>query len=171
MLSGLQVLKLTIKVDKPDDEGWTPLIIAASAGHVELVNILLDAGASVSALTSQGRSALLYCASKGREELCSLLISRGADPNKQDVHGATPLHRAAGPGHAGVVRILLAADRTVTDCQDRYGNTALHAACEEERAEVAQLLISHGANRELQNGEEKTPLELCSPAFARSLRS
>ena len=33
--------------------------------------------------------------------------------------------------------------------QDKYGNTALHYACEEERNEVARLLISHGANREV----------------------
>ena len=55
--------------------------------------------------------------------------------------------------------------------QDRYGNTALHTACEEERPEVCQLLISHGASRDLANSEEKTPLELCSPQFARSLKS
>ena len=63
------------------------------------------------------------------------------------------------------MRLLLAADRTIVDCQvgfanirnigskvawqDKYGNTALHYACEEERNEVARLLISHGANREV----------------------
>jgi ankyrin repeat protein len=39
--------------------------------------------------------------------------------------------------------------------QDRYGNTALHTACEEELQEVAKLLISHGASREIQNREKK----------------
>ena len=76
----------------------------------------------------------------------------------------------------------------------RYGNTALHYACEEERQEVARLLISHGADRELTNRcvevevevnllpscgtlvtlvprEEKTPLEMGSPGFARTLRN
>ena len=53
----------------------------------------------------------------------------------------------------------------------RYGNTALHTACEEERGEVAGLLISHGANMELLNREEKSPLQLCSPQFARSLKN
>ena len=63
------------------------------------------------------------------------------------------------------MRLLLAADKTIVDCQvgfanirnigsivawqDKYGNTALHYACEEERNEVARLLISHGANREV----------------------
>jgi ankyrin repeat protein len=39
--------------------------------------------------------------------------------------------------------------------QDSYGNTALRTACEEEGQEVAKLLISHGASREIQNREKK----------------
>ena len=70
-----------------------------------------------------------------------------------------------------MVRLLLGVERLVVDVQDRYGNTALHTACEEERPEVCQLLISHGASRDLANREEKTPLQLCSPQFARSLKS
>lgn len=60
---------------------------------------------------------------------------------------------------------------TSEGCCARYGNTALHTAAEEERLEVCQLLISHGASRELLNREEKSPLQLCSPQFARSLKS
>ena len=40
-------------------------------------------------------------------------------------------------------------NKTQLHTQDKYGNTALHYACEEERNEVARLLISHGANREV----------------------
>ena len=47
---------------------------------------------------------------QGRTELCSLLINAGANVNLADSLGAVPLHRAAGPGHADVVRVLLAAD-------------------------------------------------------------
>ena len=81
-------------VDTADDDGWTPLIIAASAGHNQLVEMLLANGANVNATTSQvgkrqgatsdtavlcqGRSALLYCASKGRDELAARLIDAGS---------------------------------------------------------------------------------------------
>ena len=40
-------------VDTADDDGWTPLIIAASAGHNQLVEMLLANGANVNATTSQ----------------------------------------------------------------------------------------------------------------------
>ena len=40
-------------MDTSDDDGWTPLIIAASAGHNQLVEMLLANGANVNATTSQ----------------------------------------------------------------------------------------------------------------------
>jgi ankyrin repeat protein len=39
--------------------------------------------------------------------------------------------------------------------QERYSNTALNTACEEESQEDAKLLISHGASREIHNRENK----------------
>ena len=42
-------------MDTVDDDGWTPLIIAASAGHNQLVEMLLANGANVNATTSQVR--------------------------------------------------------------------------------------------------------------------
>jgi len=165
------LLGLTKDVDIEDDAGWTPLIIASSAGHTEIVQMLIEKGADVNQVTSEGRSSLLYAASKGRANIVTMLTQKGADVNKADKLGATPLHRASGPGHSDIVKMLLSLDETIVDCQDRYGNTALHTACEEERVEVCQLLISHGANREIQNRDEKTPLQLCSPQFARSLKA
>ena len=80
-------------VDIKDDAGWTPLIIASSAGHMDIVQMLIEKGAKVNEVTDEGRSPLLYAASKGRENIASFLMSHGADPNKGDKLGATPLHR------------------------------------------------------------------------------
>ena len=69
-------------VDTADDDGWTPLIIAASAGHNQLVEMLLANGANVNATTSQvgkrqcatinvqwtcARAGLLFCIVPARE--------------------------------------------------------------------------------------------------------
>ena len=40
--------------------------------------------------------------------------------------------------------------------QDKYGNTPLHAACEDGSVKVAKLLISAGANQYIENREKKT---------------
>ena len=49
--------------------------------------------------------------------------------------------------HADVVSVLVSSDNTILDCQDRYGNTTLRSACEEESQEGYKLLIGHGASR------------------------
>ena len=51
-----------------------------------------------------------------------------------------------------------------------YGNTPLHLACEEDRQEVAKLLVANGADITLTNKEKKTPLDLASLGLARELR-
>jgi len=165
-----RLLDITKNPDPRDDSGWTPLIISVSAGHAEIVEMLLNAKADVNAVTDQGRSSLLYASSRGREDSVAKLISVGADVHIQDKLGATPLHRAAGPGHIKVVNTLLSANNVKINSVDNYGNTALHAACEEERLDVAKVLIKAGADVTLQNKEEKTPLEMCTPGFARSLQ-
>ena len=43
-------------------------------------------------------------------------------------------------------------------------------ACEENREEEAKLLVSNGANIEIQNKEEKTPLELANYKLAKTLK-
>lgn len=78
---------------------WTPLIIACSAGHLDIVKLFLSKGANVNGCTDQGRSGLLYACSKNHEEIAKLLLDNHADINLQDKFGATPLHRAASVGH------------------------------------------------------------------------
>ncbi|KAF8071571.1 ankyrin repeat-containing domain protein, partial [Lyophyllum atratum] len=42
------------EVDKPDNSGWTPLHIAVSAGHDQVVQELVGAGADVNRKNDKG---------------------------------------------------------------------------------------------------------------------
>jgi 26S proteasome non-ATPase regulatory subunit 10 len=46
-----------------------------------------------------------------------------------------------------------------------------HLACEENRIEDAKVLVHHGARLDIQNKQEKTPLELASPNTATILQN
>ena len=48
---------------------WTPLIIAASAGHEQLVRLLIGRGANVNALNDGLHSPLQYAASKNHHQV------------------------------------------------------------------------------------------------------
>ena len=69
-----------------------------------------------------------------------------------------------------MVKFLIAnANSLDLNCQDNYGNTPLHAACEDGSVNVAKTLIVAGANQYIENREEKKPLEVAKPEVARAI--
>ena len=51
--------------------GWTPLMIASSAGREQVVRLLIGRGASINVQNDGGHSALQYAASKDHHEVCA----------------------------------------------------------------------------------------------------
>ena len=75
----------------------------------------------------------------------SLLGRRGeVEVDAKNDGGWTPLHYAAGGGHAAAAEALLRAGADV-GAKDRGGNTPLDAAQAFEHEQMAELLRSHGA--------------------------
>uniref|UniRef100_A0A1I8FUY1 ANK_REP_REGION domain-containing protein n=1 Tax=Macrostomum lignano TaxID=282301 RepID=A0A1I8FUY1_9PLAT len=79
----------TQHVDLPDSTGATALMLAADAGHHELIEKLIDLGASVRAEDSQGRTALSRACEAGQLRAAKALMDRGADASHRDGRGQT----------------------------------------------------------------------------------
>ena len=85
-------------------------MIATSAGHVDIVNILVLNKAETKQANHSGITALHYAASKNRIHIAKLLIANGADVNATDKYGITPLHRAVSTEKTGIVEALIQAN-------------------------------------------------------------
>ncbi len=73
--------------------GLTPLLLAAREGHVESVQALLNAGASVNQASAGDRtSPLLIATINGHFDLAELLLEKGADPNAAAENNAAALY-------------------------------------------------------------------------------
>ena len=110
-------------VDDADAWGVSALVLAAHAGHVEVVEFLLAEGADPSA-DAAGFSALHPAVMRRDARLVAALLAHGADPNarlrtwtptrraSRDFHfrpalvGATPFWLAARLGEPGIMRLL-----------------------------------------------------------------
>jgi serine/threonine-protein phosphatase 6 regulatory ankyrin repeat subunit B len=80
-------------VDDASDEGVTPLLAAASEGHITILNKLLSTGkADVNAKDKEGTNSLMAAAARGHLEcIQSLIKTDGIDVNAQNVDGHTAL--------------------------------------------------------------------------------
>jgi hypothetical protein len=90
--------------------GRTPLFIAASHGHANVLRALIDCGADKEAKNEHGKSALFICAYFGRTECLRVLLQSGADKNACDDAGETPLMATCRYGFNAYVQLLLDAD-------------------------------------------------------------
>jgi len=85
-------------------------------------------------------------------------MAAGCNVDLQTENGQTPLHLAAGGGHAAVTKQLIAA-RCSVDLQEKNGwATALLYAARQGHAAVTEQLIAAGCNVNLQMKDGRSPL-------------
>src|SRR5437879_3995682 len=113
--------------------GDTALHLAAAGYRVEIVRLLLAAGADPNAAENHRQSSPLHYAADGfiggpawdakrQVETIRQLLRKGANIHLQDKNGATPLHRAVRTRCAAAVRCLLRAGSDPT-LENKSGST------------------------------------------------
>ncbi|CAM9576495.1 unnamed protein product [Ectocarpus fasciculatus] len=96
-----------VDVDQRDNDGYTPLIVAAQEGHHNVVRVLLTHGAQTSMASYAGCTALIMAAIHGQPVVAMALLDAGAEVDRSDLNGCTALYCAANQGHLSIVKLLL----------------------------------------------------------------
>jgi ankyrin repeat protein len=135
------------EVNAAQVDGTTALHWAVERDDVELAEVLLTAGARVSARTREGVTPLQLAAINGSAGMLGRLIKSGADPNERlTPAGDTALMLAARTGKTDAVRLLVEARADVNAKENWGGTTALMWAVAEGHAEAVRLLIAASAD-------------------------
>ncbi|KAH7391522.1 ankyrin repeat-containing domain protein [Cadophora sp. MPI-SDFR-AT-0126] len=103
-------------------DGEAPLHIACHRGYTQVVELLLEYGASID-VKDQAHHQPLHCAaSDGRLDVAQLLVDHGANLTARNTDMQIPLHLAAENGWTGVVKMLLKASTSTSITIETDGN-------------------------------------------------
>ncbi|KAF8489007.1 hypothetical protein F5888DRAFT_1213754 [Russula emetica] len=139
----------------------TPLHVAASAGHSDILSLLIEHGADMNGRGRYGDTPLHRASDKGRLEAGQFLLDRGADIDGQSDNKNTAIIYATFHGHAEFARMLLERGAMI-DARGRLSRTALHWAAFSGQIGVLRLLLEHGADVNVRDEHGNTPSRLGS---------
>ena len=95
-------------INLKDKDKASPLHNAAFLGNLEIVDLLLNKGASsINEGNFRGQTPLLFACEKGHPEVVTRLLDAGADIEARDALGRTPLMTTAISKNMEVVKVLI----------------------------------------------------------------
>ena len=154
-----------------DDEGVTPLHVAARCGKEDVCRFLMDNLVDKNPQANDGITPLHEAASYGCLDVCKLFIKYRdvtmgkfflkyvGNKNPSDNSGQTPLHYAANGGHLEVCKLLIE-NTTEKNPRDPSGWTPLHLAAQSGHIKVCQLITQHVLDRNPVADDGSTPHSL-----------
>ena len=141
------LLERKVDVNAPQIDGTTALHWAVLADDLETADLLLRAGAKVSASNREGVMPMQLAAINGNAAIIDKLIKAGADPNASlTKFGDTPLMMASRTGKTEAINVLLDNGAKVNAMESWGNTTALMWAVSERHPAAVKILIDRGAD-------------------------
>ncbi|OQE44386.1 hypothetical protein PENCOP_c002G03689 [Penicillium coprophilum] len=152
-----------VEIDERDNDGCTPLGIAASCGcNVSVVlkfakkAVRMPDEDNINSQDNQGMTPLCRCIAVNNYDIIRLLLAQDRiDPNLGPTD-AFPLMIAVGLNQQQTVELLLESKRFDVNKQTNKGQTALLKAIDAGNKELIKMLAKAGANPDIEMSEGKT---------------
>ena len=156
------LLAAGVAVDAVDGQGRTALLLAVEGDRVEIARVLLDAGASPNVQAANEDTPWLLAGASGRTAILAAMIPHAPDLSIRNRFGGNALIPACERGHVETVELLLKTPIQV-DHVNRLGWTCLLEVVllgdgGKRHQQVAQMVLSAGADPNLADGQGVTPL-------------
>ncbi|XP_054481048.1 ankyrin repeat and SOCS box protein 15b [Anoplopoma fimbria] len=143
-----------LTLEEQTEGGDTSLTLAAEAGQVENVRMLLQHGASPHNTNSRNETPLLIAVRQRSYDMVVTLVTCGAFVEQVCLTKWTAAHEAAKVGCPAILMLLLRHGARVT-ARDGHGVTPLGIAAEYGNTEALDILIQQGGdvNAQARNGD------------------
>ncbi|MBG9734998.1 ankyrin repeat domain-containing protein [Paenibacillus alvei] len=159
----LKLLQDGADINATDGRGRTAVVAATYNNKADTVKALIQKGADINIRDANLNNVLLYAGAEGLLEIVKLAIDAGADPKLTNRFGGIALIPASERGHVEVVQELLSRSGIDVNHINNLHWTALLEAVilgdgGEKHQKIVQLLVNHGADVNIGDGNEITPL-------------
>ena len=134
---------LTILCDRIINRGLEPIHNAASFGHCNVIELLIEKGANVNAVDRWAWTPLHESCTRDKLDVAALLIRRGADVTRKNCDGKSPLDLCA---EGSDLRALLTGDYRKSEL--------LEAAKKGDEKTLMQLLTPLNVNAQATDGRK-----------------
>jgi len=160
----IRLIEAGANIDAQDSQGRTAVMIATYNHDVASAKALIESGANVNLQDDMKNSPFLYAGAEGYLDILKLTIQAGADPTITNRFGGTALIPASEHGYVEVVKELLITTKIDVNHINNLGWTALLEAIilnngDQKQQETIKLLIQHGADVNISDYEQVTPLK------------
>ncbi|KAA0966347.1 hypothetical protein FQ087_08960 [Sporosarcina sp. ANT_H38] len=152
-------------LDVQDENGRTATMLATYNNDVATAKVLIKAGADVNIQDDKQNNPFLYAGAEGYLDILKLTIDAGADPTITNRYGGTAIIPASEHGYLDVIKELLTSTEIDVNHVNNLGWTALIEAIilnngNKVQQETVQLLIDYGADVNIPDENNDTPLQL-----------
>ena len=137
--------------------GTTAIILARS---IEIVKILIDAGANINMQDNNGNTILMNVSARGQSDILELLLEHGANINIKDKYGRTAFTYAVSAGNDNIIKILLKNGYNINTQNNNDGNTALSIAVLSGNSSTVKLLLDYSADHSIKNKYGQTAMDI-----------
>ncbi|KAL6812945.1 ankyrin repeat-containing domain protein [Trichoderma sp. SZMC 28013] len=150
-----------VDLEAKAEDSFTPLLLAAECGHLNIFKHLIDRGAKKNAVDAHELTPLHLAAENGRVALAEFLIQSGAEIDCLSDTNFQPLHLAAEAGHVALVEMLLQYNANI-ESKTPTKRTPLILASEAGNVETVRYLLNHGARLDQRDWHDCTALSVAA---------
>ncbi|XP_048246396.1 ankyrin repeat domain-containing protein 17-like [Haliotis rufescens] len=152
-----------VDINSRDENGHTPVIVAAQEGESKVFNLLVNKHCDLSVLNNDNYTILHVASNGGSVRIVKRILSRNvADKDSSGNNGVTPIMVAAENGHKNVFDLLVNKGCSLTTVDDS-GRNILHCACVGGNVQIVEYIISQGSvDLTRKDKEGQTPIMLAA---------